>query len=327
MTKEIDNYFPRYVSLDFLYSDEIVYSIPIFLLVMLARESDGNTELLEDLEFQDDLIANEDNHLRRPNEYIKYLQDSIRWETLYPYIQPGNSHTQDLLERMWRPTREENRFIDIRFNVKTPPEKLYRYMPFIENRLTDLIVEKNLFLPCPALFNDPFDSSLDEEIRLTFIESAMGCFSVENDNILLYSHYANNHKGICVGFDTQKLIQSLTKENNSLKADLRPVWYFSKMPPFKLPTQPALCATSKHDVWSYEKEYRLFMVGENASLAPSKSFNYDPNAITELICGCKASDETIKVCKTLTQGLASCERKVAQRKPNQFGVSIYTIPK
>jgi hypothetical protein len=151
MTKEIDNYFPRYVSLDFLYSDEIVYSIPIFLLVMLARESDGNTELLEDLEFQDDLIANEDNHLRRPNEYIKYLQDSIRWETLYPYIQPGYSYIKVLLERMWRPTRNENRFIDIRFNKKTPPDKLYRYMPFIESRITDLIVEKKPFSPVSCI--------------------------------------------------------------------------------------------------------------------------------------------------------------------------------
>lgn len=327
MTEEIDKYFPRFVSLDFYYSDEIIYSIPIFLLVMLARESDSDTELLDDLAYRADLIANEEHHVRPQNEYIRFLQDSIRWEILYPYIQPRYSHVKKLLERMWGSTREENRFIGIRFNVKTPPDKLYRYMPFIEDRITDLIVGNNLFLPCPALFNDPFDSSLDEEIRLTFIESAMGCFSVENDNILLYSHYANNHQGICVGFDTEKLILSLTKENKPLRADLRPVWYFSKMPPFKLSTQSALCATSKHDVWSYEKEYRLFMVDENSSLAPSKSFNYDPNAITDVICGCKASDKTIKVCKTLTQGLASCERKVAQRKPNQFGVGIYTIPK
>ena len=32
-------------------------------------------------------------------------------------------------------------------------------------------------------------------------KSGVTCFSEERDNIIMWSHYANSHKGICLGFD------------------------------------------------------------------------------------------------------------------------------
>ncbi|MES9851530.1 MAG: DUF2971 domain-containing protein [Candidatus Thiodiazotropha sp. L084R] len=294
------------------------------MLIEELDRDDINTEILEDLKFHGDLIATEVEHMRPPNDYIEFLQEYIQWETLSPYRVPRASFLRETLKAMWHPTHRDNPFFGIKFIHKVPPKKLYRYMAFNQERIEKLL-EGDLFLPCPAWFNDPFDSSLDEEIRLTFIESAMGCFSIEDDNILLYSHYADNHRGICVGFNTNLLIETLTNSNKNLKADLRPVWYFSKMPPFNIKTHTALCATSKHDVWSYENEYRLFMVDTNDHLAPSGTYKFDSEAITDVICGCKSSDDTIRACKTLSKKLDSCERKVAQRKPSKFGVHLYTI--
>lgn len=181
-------------------------------------------------------------------------------------------------------------------------------------------------MPCPAKFNDPFDCSLDEPTRLTFIECAIGCFSTIPDDVLMFSHYAKNHSGLCVGFDTRKLLDSLTTSNKPLRADLRPVWYFAKMPPLSHVTHPALCATCKHDIWSYEQEFRIFMT-KGASPRPSGLFSFDRQAISEVICGCKATDDTVAVCKKLTNDLASCQQKKAFQAPNQFGVQLHTIHK
>ncbi len=123
-------------------------------------------------------------------------------------------------------------------------------------------------MPCPAMFNDPFDCSLDERTRLTFIECAIGCFSTVPDDVLMFSHYSDNHIGLCVGFNTRLLVQSLTAKNKPLRADIRPVWYFSKMPSLSLVTQPALCATCKHDIWGYEHEFRVFMARDRRSRPP-----------------------------------------------------------
>lgn len=199
-------------------------------------------------------------------------------------------------------------------------------MQFHPDRIHELLAKGKLFMPCPAMFNDPFDCSLDELTRLTFIESAIGSFSSKPDNVLMFSHYADNHRGICVGFDTRLLIDSLSSMNNSLRADVRPIWYLSKIPKLSLDIQPALCATYKFDIWSYEHEFRVFMA-KGSSLTASGLFAFDREAIAEVIYGCQSTDNTVAVCKSLTNDLISCKHKKAFQIPNQFGVQINEIHK
>lgn len=225
---------------------------------------------------------------------------------------------------MWSDGISQQEPLALRFLCVDLPDTVYRYMRFHADRVSELLADGKLFMPCPAMFNDPFDCSLDEPTRLTFIECAIGCFSTVPDDVLMFSHYADNHRGLCVGFNTRSLVQSLTAKNNPLRADIRPVWYFSQMPSLSLVTQPALCATCKHDIWSYEHEFRVFMA-RGPSLASSASFAFDREAISEVICGCKATDDTVAACKTLTNDLSSCIRKKALQLPNQFGVQLHAI--
>lgn len=327
MDKTDNMIMPPSVALTFHYSGKPICSVPVFLLVLLAREQaqiPDRNNLLNALDVAPDHIAeNQDPQSQAP--YISFLQRVIPYRSLIPYVSCP-SYLRDTFTMMWSDHIAQHESFSFQFISVAMPDMVYRYIRFHPERVGDLLRDGKLFMPCPAMFNDPFDCSLDEPTRLTFIERAIGCFSTVPDDVLMFSHYADNHRGLCVGFNTRLLVQSLTSKNAPLRADIRPVWYFSTMPNLSLVTQPALCATCKHDIWAYEHEFRIFMA-KGSSLAPSALFAFDRAAISEVICGCKASDDTVAVCKTLTNDLSSCTQKKALQLPNHFGVQLHTIHK
>lgn len=317
---------PPSVALTFSYLDHPICSVPVFILVLLARHkgvSDQN-DYLNALNIAPDDIANGKSYLTQES-CLKFIQETITWNALVPHLSCPD-YFREPIGSLWNGSVSSGNPISIHFQKIAIPKIVYRYMTFRHDRASQLLKEGKLFLPCPAMFNDPFDCSLDDATRLTFIEAAIGCFSTVPDDVLMFSHYADNHRGFSVGFDTRKLIRSITSLNRPLKADIRPVWYFPTMPRLSLKTQPALCATCKSDIWRYENEFRVFITNGSA-IAPSSAFTFDRNAIVEIICGCKASDDTIATCKTLTNDLINCKRKKAIQSPNQFGVQLHEIHK
>jgi len=105
------------------------------------------------------------------------------------------------------------------------PRHLYRYRTF------DCHWRKNLFkgivrFNSPTSYNDPFDgwfdysrvseilnTELTEEIRDSIRVNNKGireqlknaCFSEKNDNILMWSHYSDGHKGFCIEYETSRI--------------------------------------------------------------------------------------------------------------------------
>jgi len=107
--------------------------------------------------------------------------------------------------------------------------------------------------------NDPFElwcsAQADRQVRAVLRkwkkemagEVGILCFSKGWRNPVLWSHYADSHRGICLGFD---VIEDRL---------LRPVRYVKQRTPFTLP--PAKEAISellftKYWDWSYEQEWR-----------------------------------------------------------------------
>lgn len=112
-----------------------------------------------------------------------------------------------------------------------------------------------------------------------------GVFSVTpvNNNILMWSHYANSHKGFCVGFDSVKLFECLMGGG-------APVNYATEYPiisPIEIHEEQyrqQILTKSKH--WAYEFEYRLTTFRRN-----NMSIPIPPDAITEIIFGAKMNNE------------------------------------
>lgn len=105
--------------------------------------------------------------------------------------------------------------------------KIYKYFNFstvssfaTDNRI-DSFKNNYLWFSKPRFFNDPFDcnlqvisyynnflnslSLLSPNAKDLIIENTkefgICCFSKSNDNIHMWSHYADSHKGICVEYD------------------------------------------------------------------------------------------------------------------------------
>jgi hypothetical protein len=81
-------------------------------------------------------------------------------------------------------------------------------------------------------------------------------FSFTWDSTLMWSHYANNHKGFCIGLKRELL------EKSDLPGSAGPVLYrsdFPKIDPLNTITLNAILAKmhTKAKVWEYEEEYRL----------------------------------------------------------------------
>lgn len=104
----------------------------------------------------------------------------------------------------------------------------------------------------------------------------VSCFSKICDNILMWSHYANKHKGVCIGFDTPFSTNEFF---------LHPVNYLNKFEKKAYMDNPADTllhwVLSKSHHWKYENEVRAVSHKNNGLLA------FDLKNIGEVIFGCK----------------------------------------
>jgi len=132
----------------------------------------------------------------------------------------------------------------------------------------------------------------------------VSCFSEISDDVLMWSHYADKHRGICVGFD----LEHMTKEYV-----LYPVNYITEVQKIhgmaNTPYVFYYWVTFKADRWTYEKEIRA--VSKNGkSLIP-----YPQEAVSEVIFGCNVKQSTIdKSVKAL--------KKLGYRKVKFFRMEI-----
>lgn len=123
------------------------------------------------------------------------------------------------------------------------------------------------------------------EVVIPKIEDEIGIlsFAGNREHILMWSHYANSHKGFCVGIDKEELQRSirplLVTEDKFLK--LYDVSYQKSYPqinPLKASAEEffSLPLTIKSHVWHYEDEVRLiFKDGANELLKIEKELFQD----------------------------------------------------
>ena len=97
-----------------------------------------------------------------------------------------------------------------------------------------------------------------------------------NNNILMWAHYANAHKGFCVGFDSAKLFNECGGGGNVNYAKEFP----KILPTEELMKQVAKQILTKASFWDYEIEYRLFKMD-----FANKVIQIPSEFITELILG------------------------------------------
>lgn len=183
--------------------------------------------------------------------------------------------------------------------LKTVPEDMlvYKYFRGI-NRDWNTIISNNLWMNQAIKFNDPYDCAFlynhhsketydpQKEKDLAFeeyikqikqdkssqnVQSSIFifCFSEKCDSLLMWGHYADEHKGICIGYNLKNLIENY---------DCLPVIYNKQMPQikdidFNSPETLYECILTKSVDWKYEYEWRIIKIDKNSN---GKSGNLIP---------------------------------------------------
>ena len=150
----------------------------------------------------------------------------------------------------------------------------------------------------------------------------MFCFSAANDDILMWSHYAQNHHGVCIGFDIN---------SNPVFEKTAQVRYAKKYPQadyYSVTNEQyyEYSLLTKSDHWKYEKEWRLILTNTTGLRNPVHHFN--PPFLRELIFGCQTSDsEKYEIMEWLSVGGIKPELYEAIRSEREYKLDIVPLGK
>jgi hypothetical protein len=130
---------------------------------------------------------------------------------------------------------------------------------------------------------------IEENLNILFTarkeSTKITCFSECYDHILMWSHYADKHKGACFGFSENTIKESF--KNDSI---LGKVKYHGSIQSKDLSELRDKAIEhwilSKGDYWAYEKEIRL-VLGSN----PSEINRFNIYALREIYLGCEMEEK------------------------------------
>jgi hypothetical protein len=175
----------------------------------------------------------------------------------------------------------------------------------------------------PSLVRAQIDAATEflNQVRAT---TKICSFSETNDNLLMWSHYAQNHQGFCLEYDLEPL-----DADHPMRKNLFPVIYspdLYDMTPFMRglvdserknfnPSLQLLGFLSKGDVWTYEREWRSISFKDR----PMDDYNLPVPKPSRIFLGSKMAagraKELAEICKA--KGIEVWQMK---QMPDKFAV-------
>lgn len=169
-------------------------------------------------------------------------------------------------------------------------------------------------------------AKIEEMSRTIFTEISaryrVYCLGPDVGNLLMWAHYADNHKGICLEFNTRDLVMC---------SALR-VQYAKEFPIMRVYSRDIddnlQIFLNKADVWAYEREYRLIAqergnANTNETLLTDEHLLQLPEtALRSVIVGCQGQYEMVR--ELVAEVAPKVLVKRAARVPNRFELRITT---
>lgn len=121
------------------------------------------------------------------------------------------------------------------------------------------------------------------ELALSLHKTGVYCVSERNDDILMWAHYADHHRGVCLEFDSGAA--EMIEAQRVIYAKDRPAIDQFRDTNVQEKMEKALLTKSSH--WSYEQEWRIVHHVKGVGKAKLES-----NTLTGLIFGAAASKQT-----------------------------------
>jgi hypothetical protein len=157
---------------------------------------------------------------------------------------------------------------------------------------------------------------LRQDVQKNVDEAGIACFSKVRDDILMWAHYADKHRGLGLEFDGS--------ENCNFFGEAQAVEYenFTPVPlgeDSMAIMKRIILTKSKH--WSYEREYRIF----RPNMA-GRQLDYPIELLTGVIFGCAMLENERRLLRRwVKKGNCRVAFFEAQRKAAEFGLDIVRI--
>ncbi len=117
---------------------------------------------------------------------------------------------------------------------------------------------------------------------------------------LMWSHYAEEHKGYVVGFNSEDPFFDQRVSPEDELRHLKRITYVAERPPLNLADSTATdLFFVKSNAWEYEAEWRILLPLSGASITneaefyPIHLFSFPPKAVSSVIIGMRMSDDDI----------------------------------
>ena len=177
---------------------------------------------------------------------------------------------------------------------------------------------------------------LQENLDELFRETGVFCFSTSAKtgagmhsgrqsgprNNLMWSHYGDNHKGICLQFKVSKDLGILKHLVQVSYSDNYPTINWLS-PSFD--QQCLYAATNKQSCWSYENEWRYVQLNSARTSVP-----FAPSLLAGIILGAKASETALSEVRRILDmraklGLTSVQIYRATLSPGLYGIQVHGL--
>lgn len=213
------------------------------------------------------------------------------------------------------------RMIQMEKNVFPKDGCFYMFKPISEYTFLDLI-NNSITLSSPYNFNDPIDSLIYEAFDIAtkngktdfgnVFETEMRkirikCFAMSDEkgtppvyNTLMWAHYADSHRGICVKY---KFPIHIFEDSENFVGRFGIVSYPNESIDVKKDSYDFReCFLTKQSEWHYENEIRFIAIDTNRS---EQFLSLDlkcPNCIETIYFGRKCSPQMIEAVKRIFEG-------------------------
>ena len=167
--------------------------------------------------------------------------------------------------------------------------------------------DQKLLIEADKLFREYSQAQID-----IYRHTGVACFTTELKSILMWSHYADGHKGFCLELDTKYLSERLIEViySGSYPTLSPEDWY-------KAPHRLIEPLYTKSNDWAYENEWRFIKKKGNSV------YTYNPKALTAIYFGCSASSENINKILTLP---AKSAARLYQMRPSSTEFKLEYVP-
>jgi len=226
----------------------------------------------------------------------------------------------------------------------------------INQHLIDSLVDPGLYFAKTDSLNDPFDCRIDlkqsfaraasstsgdrkkwlsrfldtpsffENWKAVFDSFGVCCFSSVTDETLLWSHYADNHKGVCLAYrlPTAFLLDPLLRLTAGVAVDYKsePLTEWLKNGSFDMEMDSfikavvLICLRTKSPAWAYEKEARIIRSGHGV-------YKIRGDFLTQVCFGLHTSQADIDLIIKLARDYCGCTRFARMtRDGSDFGFTM-----